>query len=404
MRRLERMIGYLTLFSIGLLVNCSDVGREDPNPNPDPDPDPDPGTTEFYFGADLSYVNQILDHNGEFLENDQTAEPYQLFADKGTNIARFRLWHNPTWTQEIYGDDGTQLYNDLLDVERGIQAAKNAGLEILLDFHYSDNWADPGNQRVPAAWTEITDINVLADAVGDYTSETLTYLNSKGLMPEYVQIGNETNCGMLYGDAPAGFPAMNVCDGNWSNFATVANEAIQVVRDVDATTQIIFHVANPVNVDWWFGNIIENGVRNFDIIGFSYYPLWHTEIRINQLAQTVAGFKSDFGKEVMILETAYPWTTEWNDDYGNLFGGDDPISGYPYTPAGQLDMMTDITQALIDGGGMAVFYWEAAWITSDLQTQWGTGSAWENCAFFDFDGNANQAFDYMTQNYGLTEE
>src|SRR5690606_18403647 len=109
-----------------------------------------------------------------------------------------------------------------------IAASKAQGMEVLLDFHYSDVWADPGKQEIPAAWVNITDINVLEDSIYNYTFRTLNYLNDKGLMPEFVQIGNETNCGMMYhGAASSEFPTPNGCDGNWGYLRGVVNSAIQ---------------------------------------------------------------------------------------------------------------------------------------------------------------------------------
>ncbi|WP_252736995.1 glycoside hydrolase family 53 protein [Reichenbachiella agariperforans] len=391
--KMNLLFAFLMLLT---LWNCS----EDEGSTPDPDPEPEPEVVDFQFGADLSYVNQILDQGGIFQVEGQETNPYEIFADKGNQIVRLRLWHTPTWTQEVYGEDGTQMYNDLADVERAIVASKAAGMQVLLDFHYSDTWADPEKQYVPEAWADITDIAVLEDSVYNYTHKTLTYLNDKGLMPEYVQLGNETNCGMMYSDAKAAFPNCNVCNDSWTNFRAVINKGILAVNDVEANatvdTQVILHVADPKNVDWWFDNL---GLSGYDIIGFSYYPLWHTTIGLSQLEETVAGFKAKYRKDVMILETAYPWTTEGADGYNNLFGGEEALSGYPYTPTGQSDLLQSITQSMINAGGMGVIYWEPAWISSEMKDLWGTGSAWENNAFFDYDGNANAGFDYMTATY-----
>lgn len=363
--------------------------------------------TTFYFGADMSYVNQIVDHGGVYKDEGQERSPYRIFKDHGTDIVRLRLWHNPVWTKEIYDPDGTQLYNDLFDVERAIALSKEQGMMVLLDFHYSDFWTDPGRQEIPAAWLDIKDIGVLQDSMYNYTFKTLKYLDDKGLMPEFVQIGNETNCGMLYEydeNPVSGFPACNGCDGQWDNLRSVINSGIQAIRDVSVTsavkTKIILHVADPVNIQWWFDNVTAGGeVSDFDIIGFSYYPIWHTGVSIPQLSDRVAGFKSRYGKDIMILETAYPWTTDGDDTYNNLFGGQTPIAGFPYTPKGQSDLMKAITQELIDGGAIGIVYWEPAWITSAMRDFWNTGSSWENCTFFDFDGNVIEGIDFMTHKY-----
>lgn len=395
------------IFSFIALVSCN---TDDPRRGVDPDPENKDSVIveQFYFGADLSYVNQILDHGGQYRDVGEVRDPYKIFKDHGANLARFRLWHNPQWTREVYGDAGTQLYNDLYDVEKSIRQAKAQGMEVLLDFHYSDTWADPGSQRVPAAWREITDIDVLADSVYDYTLKTLNYLNQKGLMPELVQIGNETNCGMMLTGGVDGFPACNVCDGNWANMGAVLNSGIRAVRavsaDSDIKTKVLLHVADPVNVDWWFEQATsEGGVTDFEFIGFSYYPIWHTGISLDRLQETVAGFVTKFEREVVILETAYPWTVQGNDNYNNLFGGESPLPGYPYTQDGQLSLMKAITQKLVSAGASGVIYWEPAWISSDMKDKWGTGSSWENNAFFDFDGNTIPTIDYMNYEYDTND-
>lgn len=364
-----------------------------------------PEDTVFYFGSDLSYVNQVLDHGGVYKVGNEVRDPYRIFKEHGNEIVRLRLWHTPTWTKEVYNPDGPQMYNDLLDVARAIDLSRKQGMKVLLDFHYSDIWADPGAQEIPAAWKDIKEINVLRDSVYNYTFKSLKYLDSKGLLPEFVQIGNEINCGMLYefNQVPVpGFPSCNACNGQWSNLRTVLNSGIKATRDVSAQsaikTKILLHVADPANVEWWFDNVTA-GVTDFEAIGFSYYPIWHTQVSLSQLSDRVAAFKSKYHKQVMILEVAYPWTNGGNDGYGNLFGGQAPIAGYPYTPQGQLDMMKAITQELLDGGSNGIIYWEPAWITSGLRDYWNTGSSWENCTFFDFNGSMNIGIDYMKQDY-----
>lgn len=354
---------------------------------------------EFLFGADLSYVNQILDKGGIYKVEGKTENPYKIFADKGTEIIRLRLWHNPRWTKDIYGEDGTQMYNDLADVEKSISAVKQNGMKVLLDFHYSDRWADPANQDAPAAWSEISSIDILADSIYDYTLKTLTYLSSKDLLPDFVQIGNEINCGMLATATADEFPALNVCEGNWAEQGKVINAAIRAVRKVGGgpdEPRVILHVADPKNVEWWFDNIIAKAsVSDYDIIGFSYYPLWHTTVSVSELSEKVRLFKARYSKEVMLVETGYPWTTEADDNYNNHFGAEPAISGFPKTPQGQHEMLVTLTQEMKDGGGMGIIYWEPAWISSEMKDLWGTGSSWENCAFFDFEGNAHKGFDYM---------
>lgn len=390
------MIVFLTL--VLLLVNCKDdvsIPKDTP-----------PDSIGFYFGADLSYTNQILDYGGVYKDGGEVKSPYKIFKNRGASLVRLRLWHNPAWTKTVYTPAGDQMYNDILDVAKAIQLSKEQGLAVLLDFHYSDTWADPGKQTIPAAWQDIKTMEVLKDSVYNYTLKTLQYLEDRNLMPEFVQIGNETNCGMLSTSVPAGFPDCNVCNGNWVNAGALINRAIDAVNDASASsvikTKIMLHVADPKNVEWWFDNITntsKGNVSDFDIIGFSYYPLWHTTVSPDQLSDKVSLFKTKYSKEVMILETAYPWTTAANDDYNNLFTNEPAIAGYPKTKQGQADILKKITQEMIDGGGVGVIYWEPAWISSSMKDLWGTGSSWENNTFFDFDGNTIEGIEYMKYPY-----
>lgn len=396
MKKSSFVVSVILLFS-SHLFSC---GEDDIEKSIDEDIQ-NPVENNFIFGADLSYLNQIMDRGGEFKLDGQVLNPYSIFSKVGTDLARFRLWHNPTWTSEIYGGSNHPTYNDLEDVEKSILKSKSEGLEVLLNFHYSDMWADPGRQEVPKAWMDIESLDVLKDSVYQYTLSTLKHLDSKGLLPEYVQLGNETNCGMMYSNALENFPKLNVCEGNWTNFRSVIASAIKAVRDAPngEKIKIIFHVADPVHVDWWFENLQTGISLDYDIIGFSYYPIWHTEIPISQLRNKVSTFKNKFSKDIIMLETAYPWTSEGKDSYTNLFGGQTPIHGYPFTKQGQFDLLKFMSEELIAGGAIGLIYWEPGWISADMKDLWGTGSSWENCTFFDFDGNFHQGGNYMKENY-----
>ena len=386
-----------------LLTLLGNVACKDNTVVEPPITDPPLPEREFYVGADLSYVNQILDRGGLYKDDGVVWSPYKIFKDHGANIVRLRLWHHPVWTKEVYGAAGTQLYNDLADVSKAIAVSKQQGLAVLLDLHYSDTWADPGKQEMPAAWKDIKAINVLKDSVYNYTSKVFEKLVAQNLVPELVQIGNETNCGMLYTNAAAGFPACNVWEGGeWQRLGIVVNSAISAVKNAtkEATLKpkIILHVADPKNVEWWFDNITDvskGNVKDFDMIGFSYYPIWHTTVGLEQVSDNVRKFKSKYNRPVIILETAYPWTTEGKDNYKNVFGEQTPINDFPFTKKGQYDLMVKLTQEVFDGGGAGVIYWEAAWISSHMKDLWGTGSSWENNTFFDFEGNTIEGMDFM---------
>ncbi|MDX1637057.1 MAG: glycosyl hydrolase 53 family protein [Balneolaceae bacterium] len=368
----------------------------------------DPGT--YIMGADLSYVNQVLDHGGTYRDSGRVENPYRIFREHGTNTVRLRLWHDPEWVRtEAYETQDKPLYSGLHDVTESIRRTKEQGMMVVLDFHYSDIWADPNEQRVPEAWQDITSLKTLVDSVYQYTRRTLYHLAEQDLLPEMVQVGNEINCGMLYSDVPPSFPDLEVCkEDSWYPLGRVINSGIRAVREVSGRTgkkiKIILHVAQPENVDRWFRMVTNKGeVRDFDILGFSYYPKWST-VTVDQIDQFVTDFRNSYNREVMIMETAYAWTLNNADQYGNILGNESLLEPYSATPAGQRQFMTDLTSKVIAGGGTGIFYWEPAWISSGMKDLWGEGSSWENSTFFDFDGNLHEGIDYMTYPYDFPEQ
>lgn len=347
---------------------------------------------EFTMGVDLSYVNAIQDYGGTYSDSGKVEDPYSIFKKYGANVVRVRLWHNPQWQAAL---NNGRLYNDLKDVEKTISRAKNAGMAVNLDLHYSDTWADPSHQEMPAAWVGLS-LNVLKDSVYNYTLATLNYLKSKNLTPEMIQIGNETNQGMM-------FPTGKVTGGNFTSFAALVNSGIKAVRDFSVTSdikpQVILHVAQYKNAEYYINGLVQKGVTDFDILGISHYENWSDGYSFTQIETITQSLKNQYNKKIMVMETACPWTSNNADAYGNIIPGTTPFSGFPVTQAGQLDYMKALTQSVIKGGGSGVMYWEPAWITSSMKDLWGTGSAWENNALFDFTGKALPGMGYMTHAY-----
>ncbi len=382
---MRSILSILVLASVTMLsCNKNEVeGNEDQRVFYKPD--------TFLMGADLSYVNEILDHGGSYIDSGKVTDPYKIFSKYGTGAVRFRLFHTPAWTADLYGGD--KMYHDFEDVRLGIQRTKEEGMRVLLDFHYSDNWADPGKQVPPEAW-EGLDPETLGDSIYNYTYQTLKKLDGQGLMPEYVQVGNEINPGFVlpHGD-------------RWDNtaqFISLINKAINAVRDAAAEssvdTKVLIHVAQPENVNNWLNGLSREGLAEYDIIGLSYYYIW-SSVSLNDVSEYIRELKNTYGKDVMVLETAYPWTLENADSYPNILDVDKLVPNYPATEAGQYKYLRKLTQEIIDGGGKGIFYWEPAWISSNAKTQWGTGSAFDCNTFFDFQGNILQGMDYMTFNY-----
>jgi arabinogalactan endo-1,4-beta-galactosidase len=394
------------LILLFLSFSCKD---KTPTPEVTPTPQYHVFTSdEFAMGVDLSYVNQIEDHGGVYRDSSKVRDPFRIMKDHGANMVRVRLWHNPTWVRDVYGNANTPLYSGFADVLKTIQRAKALGMSVNLDIHYSDTWADPAHQKPPVAWENITSLQVLKDSVYNYTFSVLNKLNKLGLMPEMAQIGNETNCGMLMTGIKTGFPILDGCNNHWQELGSVINSGIKAVRDVSAQstikTKIALHVSDPKNVDWWFGKITTSGaVSDFDIIGISYYPLWHTTITFTNLPTLISSLKNTYNKKVMILETAYLWTTEYADSYNNQFGSQTPLTGYPFTKDGQAKFLTDLAQNMLTARAVGVMYWEPDWITSQMKDLYGTGSSWENCTFFDFSGNTLSSIDYMRYPYKLSK-
>jgi arabinogalactan endo-1,4-beta-galactosidase len=378
------------LFFLLVLLSCKDEGEKDP----DPIQKVFYTTDQFCMGADLSYINQILDHGGTYRDSGEVKDPYLIFRNNGANVVRFRLFHTPTWTKEIYGGEGTQFYHEYNDVKLGIERAKSAGFQVCLDFHYSDTWADPGHQVPPAAW-ESLDLEQMHDSIYAYTFTIVANLDTAGLMPEYVQIGNEINPGFV-------LPLGKRWEGNQNNCANLLNAGIQAVRDASVNSsidpEVIIHIAQPENVDGWFNGMKAAGLTDYDIIGISYYYQWST-VPLENVSNYISSMRIKYEKEIMIVETVYPWTTGYFDNYNNIINIEKLVPGYPATEEGQYNYLVKLTQEIIDGGGKGIFPWEPAWISSDMKTQWGEGSAWECNTLFDFQGNVIKGMHYMTYPY-----
>lgn len=336
-------------------------------------------------GVDLSYVNELEDCGAVFHDREgNVADPFEIFADNGANIVRLRLWHGPAWTD----------YSTFEDVKVSIRRAKAAGMEVLLDFHYSDDWADPGDQIVPAAWADLESVEDLANALYTYTYGVLDALAADDLLPEYVQVGNETNTSLavhekVEEEAPI----------DWRRDSILYRAGLKAVRRVaekhETSIGTMLHIAQPEYVTPWFDDAIANGVVDFDIIGMSYYPKW-SKTPFKDLGGQIETMKAHFGRDIVVVETAYPWTLDGVDEAGNILGEDSLIEGYPATPDGQRRYLLDLMANVTDAGGLGVVYWEPAWISSSCETRWGKGSHWENATLFDFEGpSLHQGADYL---------
>lgn len=327
-----------------------------------------PPSGGFYRGADLSYVNEMEDCGAVYRLGGKPIDPFELMKREGGNIVRVRVWVNPSWTK----------YSGFADVLKTVRRAHAAGLQVLLDLHYSDTWADGGKQIAPAAWATL-DKDQQVKALHDYTLDTLRKLDAEHQMPEMVQVGNETNPELLGGKVPG--PPIN-----WERNARLLNAGIEAVQEAGRTgsiaPRIMLHIAQPENVLPWFDAATKAGVKGYDLIGISYYSKW-SKWNLAQLKQTISEAKLRYTKDVIVVETAYPFTLENADPMPNLLGADSLIPGYPATRGGQHKYMVDLMQLTLDAGGVGVVYWEPYWVSTKCRTPFGQGSAWENATWFD---------------------
>ena len=330
----------------------------------------------FYQGADLSYVNELEDNGVKYHKDGSDVDPFTLLRSYGANIVRLRLWHNPSWTS----------YSTLNDVERSMKRAKTAGLEILLDFHYSDTWTDPQQNLVPAAWKPVVkNSSLLSDSVYNYTYRTLEHLNSVGLLPVIVQIGNETNFNVIVADNNDLQPV------NYARNVKLFNAGLKAVSDFNEQygkqIKTMLHVAlDPGSAATWLVRHKRYGLNYFDLLGLSYYPQWQ-DYTPTELGNFASLLHDKYGTRLFVAETSQIWTRAWNDNNHNLMSK--MCAGYPDLPSPQFqkDYVTEIKEALMNNGGAGFSVWEPFWVSASNKTLWGVGSNWENATFFDFNNN-----------------
>jgi arabinogalactan endo-1,4-beta-galactosidase len=271
-----------------LALLSSACKKEDNKPVPVPPPEP---TSFFAKGADVSWITE-MESAGKKLYNSAGAETecMALMKALGMNSIRLRVWVNPS-----------PAWNNTADVLAKALRAKAAGLKIMIDFHYSDSWADPGKQTKPTAWASLS-VTELLEAIKQHTTSVLTQLKNNGITPEWVQVGNETNDGMLW---PEGKASVNM-----GNYAQMINAGYDAVKAVFATAKVIVHVSNGWDNDlfkWNIGGLVSNGAR-FDVIGMSVYPAAGNWPAINnQCLVNMNDMVSRYNKEVMVVEVGMPW-------------------------------------------------------------------------------------------------
>jgi arabinogalactan endo-1,4-beta-galactosidase len=299
---------------------------------------------DFIAGADMSHLVFFEDRGITYRDDGMVKDALSLLHDRGINCVRLRLFTSSATQAQAdpYNYTNNLAYNLPLAVR-----VKSAGLKFLLDFHYSDSWADPGKQTKPVAWASLNFLE-LKSQIRSYTSNTIAAFAAVGALPDYVQVGNEITPGMLWSDGRVG--GSYDTSTQWSQLAQLLTNAIQGVTDAAGAQmpKVIIHIdrgGDWAGTQWYFDHVNAQQVP-YDIIGESYYPWWHGSLDALRTCLTNAAAR--YGKPIMVMETAFPRASSTN------------IYGIPASTNGQVQFVTElakIVKALPDGKGAGIFWW-----------------------------------------------
>ncbi len=378
---------------------------------------------DFIMGMDVSSVIAEEESGVVYYDEDgNEADLFQVLADAGVNYIRVRVWNDP------YDENGNGYGGGNNDVEKAVQIGSRAakyGMKLLVDFHYSDFWADPNKQMVPKEWADFT-YEDKQEALYQYTKESLQTIIDGGADVGIVQIGNEINNGL------AG-------ETEWDKMTPLLERGSAAVREVakengqDISIAVHFTDINDYDQTMQRAQTLADAGLDYDIFGVSYYAFWHGTME--NLTQVLSDITEKYGKKTAVLETSYAYTLEDGDGFGNSVGEDELIEGYAATVQSQANCVRDVIAAAAAGDALGVFYWEGAWIpvgpadaVSENEKLWeangsgwassysvkydpedaGTyygGCAWDNQAMFDATGHPLASLDVFNYvRYGATCE
>lgn len=364
--------------------------------------------SKFIKGMDLSTMLELEQCGAKYFVDGKEMDILDVMKMNDVDTIRLRIWNDPKSPEgEPYGAGNN-------DVDATIEMGKritDAGLGVLVNFHYSDFWADPGKQYKPKAW-ENYGVEELEKAVYDFTKESMEKILAAGVNVTLIQVGNELSNGLLWPEGQLWDKEKGEID-NYENVAKFINAGIRACREVKADIPIMIHLDNGGNNELyrrWFGHYIPQA-ENFEYIGLSYYPFWHG--RLDQLEYNMNDIAKEFGKELIIAEVSMGFTMEDYKDYEKLDDSErkgyatrpDLVENidYPMTIQGQIDFTKDFLNRVAnvaEDKGCGFFWWEPAWIPVP-GSGWATpaalnyihengpcGNEWANQALFDYDGNA----------------
>ena len=323
---------------------------------------------DFIFGMDVSSVLAEEASGVRYYDFDgNETDIFRLLADSGINTIRVRVWYDP------YDEQGNGFGGGNCDIQTAVEIGKRAaacGMRLLVDFHYSDFWADPGKQMVPRAWQGMK-IKQKKEAVYEYTLNCLNQLKEAGVPVRMIQLGNEIN-GKLCGEK------------TWMNISYIIQAGAQACREVFPDALIALHFANPENTDSYrtyaekMAYYEEAGLVDYDVFATSYYPYWHGSL--DNLSEILTEIANTYSKKVMVMETSYAYTAEDTDFSANTIGeGGGIVKDYPFTPQGQANCVRNITDTVVNHTptGIGICYWEGAWITVGTESWEENHEKWE---------------------------
>ena len=367
---------------------------------------------DFILGMDASCVPALEQSGVTYYDHDGIEKDvYEILSNNGINYIRVRIWNDP------YDVNGNGYGGGNCDLDNAIAIGKRAtqyGMKLLVNFHYSDFWADPSKQMVPKAWKNMS-LDEKTEALYQYTKDCLQKLVDAGVDVGMVQIGNETN-GAMCGESSQAL-------GGWKKITQLMNAGSKAVREVCPNALIAVHFANPEKAESYesYGKNLEYYQVDYDVFASSYYPFWHGTL--DNLAQVLSDIANTYNKKVMVAETSYAFTAGDSDFSGNTIGdGGGIVKNYPFTQQGQANLVRDVIDTVANktANGIGVFYWEGTWIgvggssyeknlalwekhgsgwassyaaeyDPDDAGKWYGGCAVDNQAFFDKDGKATEA-------------
>ena len=327
-----------------------------------------------FLGGDISLLPTNETANPTWLDKDgkNIADILPFCNTEGMNAMRVRLFVNPS--DYTGSDKDANACQDLEYVKALGKRIKDAGFTLMLDFHYSDTWADPAKQWTPKAWEGLND-EQLNTKIYDYTKDALQQMKAAGAEPDFIQTGNEISYGMLWGAYGASESALKKCytsssNANWTRFTTLLKNAGKACREVCPQAKIILHTerASDILVLTNFYNRMKTANVDYDIIGLSYYPIWHKDIATLETALNT--LESNYpDKDIMIVEVGYAYSWEESGDY-NYFGT------YPATEAGQQEFTKDLITMLNKHNKVTGLFWwwmeynAYPWATTHMENWW----------------------------------